>query len=85
MPTLGLRSDSVGNAPVTCRSAENQVEGQLTVPLNSHYVPVPDRGENQKPPFAARPTGLEAAVRNAEWRFAGWPAAMQRFRSLAMT
>lgn len=40
-PTLGLRSDSVGNPSVTCRSAENHVEGQLTNPVNSHSVPIP--------------------------------------------
>lgn len=36
---VGLRSDSVGNASVTCRFAENHVEGLLTDPVNSHYVP----------------------------------------------
>ena len=41
-PTLGLRSDSVGNAAVTCRSAENHVEGQLTDLANSHSVPFAD-------------------------------------------
>jgi hypothetical protein len=30
---------SVGNATVTCRSAENHVEGQLIDPVNSHIVP----------------------------------------------
>lgn len=39
MLTLGLRPDSAGNVSLTCRSAENRVEGQLTDPANSQYIP----------------------------------------------
>ena len=39
MPTLGISPDSVGNVLVTCRSAENRVEGQLPDQVNSHYRP----------------------------------------------
>ena len=40
MPTLGIFPDSGGNVPVTCRSAENCVEGQLADQVNSHYRPL---------------------------------------------
>ena len=39
MPTLGISPDSVGNAPVTCRSVENRVEGQLPDQVISNYRP----------------------------------------------
>jgi len=39
MPTLGISPDSGGNVPVTCRSAENRVEGLLADQVNSHYRP----------------------------------------------
>jgi hypothetical protein len=34
--------DSGGNAPVNCRSAENQVERLLLDLANAYYVPIAD-------------------------------------------
>lgn len=39
MPTLGIWPDSVGNARVTCRSADIRFEGRLTDPANANYRP----------------------------------------------
>jgi len=44
-PTLGLWSDSVGNASVTCRSADNHVERQLRLSGYGRFVPFADAGE----------------------------------------
>ena len=41
-PTLGLRSASVGNASVTCRSADNHVERQLRLSGYDRSVPFAD-------------------------------------------
>jgi hypothetical protein len=40
--SFGHWLDSGSNATVTCRSAENHVEGQLIDPTNSHCVPIAD-------------------------------------------
>jgi len=39
MLTVGARTDSGGNAPVNCRSAEIRFEGRLTDPANSPFRP----------------------------------------------
>ena len=62
MPTLGISPDSGGNVPVTCRSAENRVEGQLPDQVNSHYRPISDGQVFEKRPFDGNSENAKAAV-----------------------
>ena len=52
-PLLQLpgRIMSGGKVPVNCRSAENQVEGQLADPTKAHYRPKAVVARTEKPPL----------------------------------